>query len=418
DVDGEYRFEELVNMRYLLQLCDGSGLLVGLVQTQGADPQPADLTPGMSNLDLDLGFARPALATATADLAVTKEDQGAALLPGNVILYSITVTNLGLSDLSGVVVTDAVPAYTTFAADYSDPGWMCADTNPGAACGFAVGDLATGEGTSVTFAVRVNVNFPLNLTQITNVVFAVDDGTQGADINAMNNMAMETTDILPFRDVTPGVSANFVSWFTNRQTGTLFGDMQLCNLTNKLMIAPFWYVVESNALVHLRNPDGIETNSGYPYIDITAEVVAQLAGVGNGDAVLDPTECVMVTNIEFFSFDRLIPTNRSMFAIWADPPAGYDQDRDGFSNDEELITDTDPTNPNSNLQILDAYQAEGATWICWRGGRRAKQILECSENMIDWIPIFTNHPPTSLTNEVEYVSDKEVLFFRVRAADE
>ena len=76
-------------------------------------------------------------------------------------------------------------------------------------------------------------------------------------------------------DVTVLVSATFDNWYVNYQTGTLFGELTLCNnSTNVVLIQPFWYAVAPTPSVYLVNPDG--TTNGLEYVDITGKVVAAL----------------------------------------------------------------------------------------------------------------------------------------------
>lgn len=253
-----------------------------------------------------------------------------------------------------------------------------------------------------------------------------------------------------FVDVTGESSANIVQWDFSRQSGTYFGTLELCNRTNsqKRLLSPYWYVAESNAFRRLMHPDGIETNSGLPYVNITSQVVAGLPGVGNGDLVLDPGECVLVSGIEFYSYDRTIPTG-FVVAVWADPPSpngpdmavgdtdgdgmpnawedahpdlcrndpfdgGEDPDRDGFNNLAEYYADTDPRDSVSKLQMLGVLGGRGSIRVGWVGGAQADQYLERSDNLSSWFSVFTNPAPTEITNWLEVGQPGEAIFFRVR----
>ena len=48
-----------------------------------------------------------------SDLLVGKADNGLAAIAGNSYVYTVTVDNAGLSDATGVVLTDTLPAFTT-----------------------------------------------------------------------------------------------------------------------------------------------------------------------------------------------------------------------------------------------------------------------------------------------------------------
>ncbi len=88
-------------------------------------------------------------------LAKTAEDvNGAPLYPGDEILYTITVQNMLDTDHTGVVITDAIPADTTYVpgsaqvsqGSFSGPDPLVAD----------VGTLAAGQIATMTFRVTVN----------------------------------------------------------------------------------------------------------------------------------------------------------------------------------------------------------------------------------------------------------------------
>ncbi|MCP3906197.1 MAG: DUF11 domain-containing protein, partial [Planctomycetes bacterium] len=87
-----------------------------------------------------------------ADLAVTKTVSNAVPVEGEEIVYTVTVTNDGPSDASGVTVADQLPAGVTFVGvDSIDQGSY--DEIAGA---WDVGDL--GESASVQLAVRASVD--------------------------------------------------------------------------------------------------------------------------------------------------------------------------------------------------------------------------------------------------------------------
>ena len=174
-----------------------SPLLAGVMQinntasvtddgTNGTDPAPpantaSDTTP----------------VTGSPDLRLTKDDGNTTSAPGNTIAYTLTYSNSGNRGASGVVITETVPANTTFNAGASTAGWSCTpNNNAGATCTFAVGTLAAGAGNqSATFAVTVANPLPAGVTQISNSASIGDDGTNGVDSAPANNNASDATPI-------------------------------------------------------------------------------------------------------------------------------------------------------------------------------------------------------------------------------
>jgi len=82
--------------------------------------------------------------------------------PGDTLQYTITATNSGATPATGVVLTDAVPANTTYVANSVQMnGVAIGDTAPGVSplpsgIGISGGTLAAGGTTVVTFRVQVN----------------------------------------------------------------------------------------------------------------------------------------------------------------------------------------------------------------------------------------------------------------------
>jgi hypothetical protein len=78
-----------------------------------------------------------------------------------------------------------------------------------------------------------------------------------------------------------------------------------------------------------------------------------------------------------------------------------DGDNDGVLSWQEWTSDTVPNDSNSVLEITD-IQVDGAgADVFWQGGVQATQVLEGRTNLVsgtDWAPLFTNLPPTSVTN--------------------
>jgi uncharacterized repeat protein (TIGR01451 family) len=152
--------------------------------SNGADPNPGD------NSDSD---TTP--VNATPDMRITKDDGGITSGPGQTIVYTLSMENAGDQDATGVLLTDTVPANTTFNPGASSASWACApDNSAGSVCTFdvsaAIGGSFDGSGdlvVIVTFAVDVDSPLPLGVTEVTNTASIADDGTNGVDPNPFDN---------------------------------------------------------------------------------------------------------------------------------------------------------------------------------------------------------------------------------------
>jgi CSLREA domain-containing protein/uncharacterized repeat protein (TIGR01451 family) len=156
--------------------------------SSGADPNPADNTDGDTTP-----------ITAAPDLAIVKDDGGALPPAGSTLAYTLTYTNYGDQEATGIDLTDTVPANTTFDAPSSTAGWVCTpDTSPGSVCVLAVGSLAGGgaDGNAV-YAVVLDEPLPAGVSEITNTASVADDGGNGADPDPSDNSDTELTDAVP-----------------------------------------------------------------------------------------------------------------------------------------------------------------------------------------------------------------------------
>ncbi|MET0555518.1 MAG: hypothetical protein ABW221_20930 [Vicinamibacteria bacterium] len=160
--------------------------------SNGPDPNPANNTD-TETTPID----------ATPDLAVVKSDAGATAVPGGTVTYSLAYSNDGNQGATGVVLTDVVPANTTFDPTSSSAGWSCTpNNNAGSACTFAVGALAGGGATgSVNYAVIVDAPVPPGTTEVSNTATVADDGANGPDPVPADNSSTDTTPLQTVPDV-------------------------------------------------------------------------------------------------------------------------------------------------------------------------------------------------------------------------
>jgi uncharacterized repeat protein (TIGR01451 family) len=119
------------------------------------------------NLTLVKEQALDATCDGTADTAYSQANLNAK--PGQCVMYQITVTNVGAADATGVVVSDATPAYTTISkvAATSAPNQVGASNPAVGAAGTimvyigtgattsAGGTLAAGSSAVITFGVKI-----------------------------------------------------------------------------------------------------------------------------------------------------------------------------------------------------------------------------------------------------------------------
>src|SRR5690606_39364042 len=94
-------------------------------------------------------------------VAGTTGDGGVRTTPGGTVAYTFSYANEGNVAATGVVLSETVPANSTFNAGASTAGWVCVpDGNAGSTCTLPVGNLAAGANGSAAFAVTVASPLP------------------------------------------------------------------------------------------------------------------------------------------------------------------------------------------------------------------------------------------------------------------
>jgi uncharacterized repeat protein (TIGR01451 family) len=98
----------------------------------------------------------------------------ASASPGDTIEYRIVLTNSGNAAASGVVVTDAVAANSSYVASSCTGGTSCSFSSPTVT--WQVGSIAANGGTAtLTFRVTLASSFPAGTTQVKNTAVIDDD---------------------------------------------------------------------------------------------------------------------------------------------------------------------------------------------------------------------------------------------------
>lgn len=148
--------------------------------SNGTDPDSGN------NVDTDVTFIG-----ATPDLKIQKTDSDAEdVRPGETVWYTITYSNQGDQEATGIVITEMSPEGSVFNPSESTLGWT--DQGDGTWT-FHVGSLPTGSGGSITFAVTVNEILDPNREELMNTISIADDGSNGPDDNPADNVATDTT---------------------------------------------------------------------------------------------------------------------------------------------------------------------------------------------------------------------------------
>ncbi|NBT14163.1 MAG: DUF11 domain-containing protein, partial [Planctomycetia bacterium] len=233
----------------------------------------------------------------TINLAIAKTDGEDCYVPGTNVLYTVTVTNLGTSDdaVSGVVVTDPLPANTTFVSGSAGV------TLDGTTVRYTTGTIPKGGNVSFTFTIAT----PSDRTgDLVNVATA----TPPANVN----LTVTKTD--GSATYTPGVNVTYTIVVTNTGPSTVTG-----------------------ALVS----DPLPANTSF--ISATGGAVYD----SGSNSVKFTTGTLIPTGSTSFTFTILPDASRTgplVNTVFATPP-------EGTGGSTTSATDTDTASPVANLTV-------------------------------------------------------------------
>ena len=132
---------------------------------------------------------------AAPDLVISKATPDSTVQPGGAIAYTITVTNSGTRDATGVIVDDPLPIGSTTACGSETPTATRCDGNDYT---WTVAVLPVGASIQVTFGVSVADPMPARSHVVTNTATVTDDGANGPDPTLENNRATVDVGLVGF----------------------------------------------------------------------------------------------------------------------------------------------------------------------------------------------------------------------------
>jgi uncharacterized repeat protein (TIGR01451 family) len=180
---GLYRFEDLYPGTYTIAV-DPLTLPTDYQPSFDVDglgtPSTAEVTvvDGQLRADVDFGY-QPLV-----DLVITKDDSEDPLPGGDTLIYTITVTNLGVNDATGVTVTDILPGATSLVATTG-----CLE-DPAGAPVCTLGAIPPGGVSSYTLAASIDPAPPAQISN-TATVASIEGEKSPADNEATQNTDLD-----------------------------------------------------------------------------------------------------------------------------------------------------------------------------------------------------------------------------------
>ncbi|MDB6152650.1 MAG: Ca2+-binding protein toxin-related, partial [Chthoniobacteraceae bacterium] len=164
-----------------------------LSTTVSIDSSQEDPANGPDGFPSDNIASKTTPLNAAPDLRLLATDNGnPGINPGDTVVYALKYSNAGNQHTAGVVISEAVPAGTSFNPSASTPGWTTGD---GIHYTFPVGTLNAGDNGSVNFALTAN-NPYTNGNSISDTAAIDDNHASGLDANPADNSSTDTTPIL------------------------------------------------------------------------------------------------------------------------------------------------------------------------------------------------------------------------------
>jgi|GEM_PF-503812 len=177
---------------FTIAINTSAALTTNLVNTGTVTSTTPDPTPG-NNPGTDTDTPSP-----SSDVSVTITDGSATYTAGTDVTYTITVNNAGPSDAQNLLLSNPLPAGTTFVSLVVPSGWTRTDSTAVGANGTITATrptLAPSTPQVFTLVVRVPSSATGNLTDIVNVSTTTSDPTPA------NNTASDTDTPAPSADL-------------------------------------------------------------------------------------------------------------------------------------------------------------------------------------------------------------------------
>jgi uncharacterized repeat protein (TIGR01451 family) len=96
------------------------------------------------------------VSAAAADLSLTKTDSKDPVKPGDKLVYTLTISNLGPNTAESVVLSDKLDANTTYVSISAPKGWKCSYAKNSATVTCTRASMDSGSTAIIKITVTVN----------------------------------------------------------------------------------------------------------------------------------------------------------------------------------------------------------------------------------------------------------------------
>jgi uncharacterized repeat protein (TIGR01451 family) len=169
-----------------------------------------------------------------ADLAIIKTDDPDPVIAGNNLTYTVTVTNNGTSNATGVSVNETIPTQTTYVSSNVTQGAYAAPI-------WTVGNLASGVSANMTLVVTVNSNATGTISNTANVIGEQTDPDMTNNLVTANTTVNTRADLSITKTGDSGAVAGTNFNYTIRVTNNGPSDATGVNVTDILPSGVSYY---------------------------------------------------------------------------------------------------------------------------------------------------------------------------------
>lgn len=148
--------------------------------------------------------------------------------------------------------------------------------------------------------------------------------------------------------------------------------------------------------------------------------LVQVSG-GSGNVTIAPYSVLVFSRSALPALDSdgdglLNGWEQTYFGDSASASATADGDLDGANNLQEQAANTNPNSAGSVLKFTDIQMGNGSVTLNWIGGQSVRQVVQqATDANGTWTSIFTNQPPTPVTNSLTVPAPAtDARFFRVQ----
>ncbi len=287
--------------------------------------------------------------TIDSDVGIVKQAQSAPVAAGEEMDFTLTVTNNGPSDATGVEVEDVLSANLAFVSAEAP----CSESSGTVTC--AIGDLATGDSVELTLRVRIDANETVGVSNTATVSSTTPDSNPANDSSTDTKPVGVQANVLVVKDgptepVLQGTSFDYVIRVSNdgvsAATDVTLGDPLPAGVSFEDVSTDVGNCTEASGTIDC----GFGTLQPGDDVEVTVGVRAEDVGTFTNTAtVATPSDESTTTDNEDGADVTIVPT--ADLGVTKTAPAEVDA---GGQIEYELGVTNNGPSPATGVTLVDA----------------------------------------------------------------